>query len=182
MTLEINDYGNATRAPAVKAACEAHELIFTIWATRGFDAAQARQWCVETGAEGFIAEAEIPAEDAPGVPKPEAQNWAELTFELSDLGIPMAVATNFAPFTHHDGTPWPEKAKPLIAAGWHCLSECYLSESPNSTPENQDFFARHFGWTETQPILGLYGGKTLADYGDLSSYRNVSHWDAGTVL
>ncbi len=173
---------NPSRGPALKAACAAQDIVFTIWMTRGFTAAQARQACVESGAEGFIAEAEIPAENAPGVPKPEAQNWAELDFELQDLPIAKGVATNFAPFTHHDGTPWPEKAKVLVDGNWACLPESYLSESPGSTPEALDFFASHFGWTQTQPILGLYGGKTWSDYPTRDQYRNWSVWDSGSVL
>lgn len=178
MTLEYNDFDNAPRASAVKAACDANGLVFTIWMTRTFTAAQARQACIETGAAGFIAEAEIPAEDAPGIPKPEAQNWPELIWALQDLPIYKAVATNFAPFVYHNGTPYPEKSLPLVEANWKCITECYLSEAPNSTPENQAFFANHLGWAITQPVIGLYGGKTFADYPTRDNYPNWSVWDA----
>jgi len=183
VTLEYNDSNNAARAPAVKAACDAAGLIFTIWMTRNFTAAEARQAVVESGAKGFIAEAEIPSENPPGVPNPQAQNWPELIFELSDLNIHKAVVTNFAPFVHWDGAPFPEKAAPLIDAGWHCMTECYLSEAPLATPERTNFYAiTNLGWSETQPVLGIYGGKTYSDYPTRDNYRNWSVWDANSVL
>lgn len=155
--------------------------------TRNFTAAEARQACVESGAQGFLAEGEIPPEttDSGGnvISNPQEQNWPELIFELSDLNIFKGVVTNFAPFVYHSGKPWPEKAKPLIDAGWHCLTECYLSESPSGTPERRDFYAKvNLGWPETQPVLGLYGGKTFADYPTRDNFRNWSVWDANSVL
>ena len=127
-------------------------------------------------------EAEIPAENGDGTPKSEAVDWADVTLNIADLPIAKSVVTNFAPFTHHDGKPYPEKAKPLVDAGWACLTECYLGESPGSTPEAMDFFAGHLGWSETQPMIGIYGGKTWNDYPTRNQYRNWSVWDAGSVL
>lgn len=181
--MEWNDFGNAARAPQVKAACEAQGLIFTIWMTRDFVAADVRKAAIESGCSGIILEGEIPAENAPGVPNPQAVDWASVAAAISDLPIPKAVVTNFAPFVHHAGAPWPEKANPLIDAGWACMTECYLSESPDSTPENTNYFATvNLGWKETQPVLGCYGGKTLADYPTRNNYRNWSVWAAGNVL
>jgi hypothetical protein len=160
-------------ASATRQACEG-KLIFTVWLTRPFDGAMARQVAIESGCEGLILEAEIPAH------RPEAPNWSEVTFLTSDLPIPKAVAATTAPFIHENGLPWPEKAKPLVDAGWSFLSQCFISESPNSTPEAMDFYAtRHLGWSETQPMVE---GWRIPDYGDLSRFRNVSHWDAGNVL
>ncbi len=155
-------------------ACQDEGLIFTVWLTRPFDAAFARQAAVESQCQGIILEGEVPAH------RPEAVNWPEVVFQLSGLNIKKAVVSNFAPFVHEDGTPWPEKAKPLIDDGWSYISENFVSESPNSIPERTDFFAtRHLGWAETQPMIE---GWHIADYGDLSRFRNVSHWDAGNVL
>lgn len=149
-------------------------ILDVIWLTRPFDAAMARQAAIESGAQGIVLEAEIPAH------RPEAPNWADVTFHLADLDIPKAVAATTAPFIHEDGTPWPEKARPLVEAGWSFLSQCFISESPNSTPANMDFYAtHHLGWPRTQPMVE---GWHLADYGDLSGFVNVSHWDAGNVL
>jgi hypothetical protein len=81
---------------------------------------------------------------------------------------------------HADGAPWPEKARPLIAAGWAYISENFVTESPVSTPERTDFYAKTaLGWPETQPMIEAWH---VEDYGDLSRFRNVSHWDAGSVL
>jgi hypothetical protein len=160
-------------APATRQACQGN-LVFTVWLTRPFDAAFARQAAVESNCEGIILEGEIPAS------RPEAVNWPEVIFELESLDVPKAVVSNFAAFVHEDGSPWPEKAAPLIADGWAYISECFITESPNSTPEKTDFYATtNLGWPETQPMVE---GWHLQDYGDLSHFRNVSHWDAGSVL
>lgn len=125
----------------------------------------------------MICEAEIPGW------VPEAVDWPAVIQATSDLNIHKAVCTNFAAFVDQDGLPDPSKSQPLVDAGWACMTECYLSEAPNATPENTDFYARsHLGWTETQPVLGLYGGKTWSDYPTRDNYRNWSVWDAGEVL
>ena len=159
-------------ASATKQACQGN-LAFTVWLTRPFDASTARQAAVESQCEGLILEGEIPAH------RPEAVNWPEVIFELQGLDIPKAVVSNFAPFVHEDGSPWPEKAKPLIDDGWAYISENFITEAPNATPANTDFYAKTaLGWPETQPMVE---GWHLADYGDLSQFRNVSHRDAGIL-
>lgn len=159
--------------PATRTACEGL-LVFCVWLTRPFDAAYVRQVAIESGCQGIILEAEIPAH------RPEAPNWADVTFALRDLNIPKAIAATVGPFIHEDGSPWPEKAKPLVDDGWTFISQCFISENPSSTPANMDFYAtRHLGFPFTQPILE---GWNLPAYGDVSRYPNVSHWDAGNVL
>jgi hypothetical protein len=187
LVLEWNDYDNWTRGTEVREACEAEGLIFTIWMRRNFTASEARQAIVESQARGFVAEAEIPAESAPGVPNPQAQNWPELIFELSDLPISKGVATNFAPFTHHDGSPFPEKARPLVEAGWKCLTECYdMNGDPANWIERRAFFASHLGWHQTQPILGIYdppgGAGSLDAFPTRDEYRNWSVWAAENLI
>jgi len=164
-------------------ACAAQGIIFTIWMTRDFTAAEARQAVVESQAQGFLAEGEIPAESAPGIPNAQAQNWSELIFQLSDLQIPKGVVTNFAPFTHHDGTPWADKAKPLIDAGWSCHTECYdLTGDPTQWIPRRDFYAKQLNWPSTQPVLGLYAGRTFADYPTRNEYANWSVWAAEYLI
>lgn len=176
MTFEYNDHGNADIVTPVRLACESQGLTFTLWFTRGFTAAGVRQAVVESKAQGVLIEGEVPAS------RPEAVNWPELIFELKDLPIAKGVVTNFAAFVHDDGTPWPEKAQPLIDAGWKCLTECYLPENPNASPDRMDFRATQLGWRESQPVLGLYGGFTLADYPTRDKYRNWSVWSASGAL
>lgn len=185
--MEWNQWGNSQRGAAMKAACDAAGLVFTIWFTRSgqsgndmeFTPAEVRKAVVESGAAGFLGEAEIPPEIGGGAPSPQEQNWPDLIHELSDLVIAKGVVTNLAAFMHNDGTPYPEKAKPLIDAGWACVTENFISETPNATPARTDFYARvNLGWPETQPMVEL---KRLADYGDLSNFRNVSHWSAADM-
>jgi hypothetical protein len=178
----------------LKNAVESENGVFTIWLTRNFTTAEALQAVVESRCTGFIAEAEIPSENEIGEPKPEAQNWPELIFALKDQNIFKAVVTNFAPFVHgrtdvpqddprYSGKPWPEKARPLVEAGWHCLTEAYdLTGEPALWPDRRHAFAQHLGWTQTQPVLGTYGGRTLADFPSRNFYPNWSCWDAGSIL
>lgn len=184
MTLCWNDpsFGNQARAPGVKAAVEDEGGVFTIWLTRPFDGASARQAAIESACSGILLEGEIPGH------RPEAVNWAEVSLMLADLPIHKGVATNFAPFVHGDGTPWPEKARPLIEAGWACLTECYDMGGglpPEAWPGERNQFAQHLGWVETQPILGIYsppgGAGSLAAFPTRDRYRNWSVWDAGEL-
>lgn len=129
---------------------------------------------MESQCQGIILEGEIPAH------RPEAVDWVDVIFHLSDIDIPKAVVSNFSPFVHEDGSPWPEKAQPLIADGWAYISECFITEAPNATPANTDWYATtKLGWPRTQPMIE---GWHVSDYGDLSRFQNVSHWDAGNVL
>lgn len=193
MTLCWNDpnFGNEARGPALRAAAEAHGGLYTVWLTRPFDGAFARQVAIESGCSGIILEGEIPGH------RPEAVNWAEVDLMLKDLKVPgtntklpLAVATNFAPFVHDDGSPWPEKARPLVEGGWACLTEAYdmgqTGIPPALWPAERAQFARHLGWHETQPILGIYGppggGGSLDAFPTRHSYRNWSIWDAGAAF
>ena len=174
---EWNQYNNHQRGAEMRAACANHNLVFTIWLTRPFDAGSVRQACLDSQCAGVSLEAEIPGY------VPEAVNWSAVVNAIADLPIHKSVVTNFAPFVTQDGFPDPGKSLPLVDAGWACLTECYLGEAPQSTPENQDFYARsHLGWHATQPVIGIYGGKTFADYPTRDNYRNWSVWDAGEVL
>lgn len=175
--MEWNGYNNSTRGPQVKAACVAHGLLYGIWLTRDFSADAAHQACVVAEPEFFIAEAEIPGH------VPYAQDWSALVSALSDLHIPKAVVTNFAPFVHSDGSPDPAKAQPLLNDGWACLTECYdIGGDPATWPERRDFFAHKIGWPETQPVLGLYGGRTWESFPTWKNYRGVSVWAAEYII
>lgn len=151
--------------------------MFTVWLSRPFDGGLVRDACLRSRAAGVILEAEIPGF------VPEAVDWPSVVAAIQDLPIHKSVVTNFAPFVTEAGLPDRSKSQPLVDAGYACLTECYLSEAPLATPENTDFYARaHLGWAATQPVLGVYGGKTLADYPTRDNYQNWSVWDAGEVL
>lgn len=184
MTLCWNDptFQNQARGPAVKAATESENGVFTIWLTRPFDGASARQAAIESRCAGILLEGEIPGH------RPEAVNWAEVDLMLKDLPIFKGVATNFAPFVHEDGSPWPEKARPLVEGGWSCHTECYDmggAGEPAIWPALRGGFAEHLGWKTTQPILGIYsppgGGGSLDAFPTRDRYRNWSVWDAGEI-
>lgn len=161
----------------VKDACAANGLVFTIWMSRPFDAGLVRAACLNSKADGVILEGEIPGWVN------EAVNWPSVISAIEDIPIAKSVVTNFAPFVTETGLPDRSKSQPLIDAGYACLTECYLAENQNATPENTDWYARvHLGWASTQPVLGVYGGKTLADYPTRNNYANWSVWDAGEVL
>jgi hypothetical protein len=167
---------------------------------RNFTAAEALQAVVDSQADGFSAEAEIPSELGDGTPNPQAQNWPDLIQSLADLPIRKGVMTNFAPFVHgrtdvpptdptYNGKPWPEKAKPLIDAGWHCLTEAYdLDGDPAIWPARRAQFAAHLGWNITQPGLGVgFGGVPsgqagIDSYPTRGDYPNWWVWDAGNIL
>lgn len=70
-------------------------------------------------------------------------------------GCPLAIITNLD-FTDTQGVDQPELAAPIIEAGFACITECYLGDNPQATPENMDFRARGLGWERTQPAFGLY--------------------------
>lgn len=174
---QLNDenLGSQQRANcgAFKQAFKDAGLIFTCWMTRPFDGPLVRQYVEQYAPDGIILEGEIPAH------RPEAVNWSDVIFHLADKKIPKAVVSNFAPFVHEDGTPAPEYAKPLIDDGWAYISENFITEAPNATPANTDWYAKtKLGWPRTQPMIEAWH---VQDYGDLSLFQNVSHWDLGNV-
>lgn len=165
--------GQRAAAPAYRSACSG-KLVWSVWLTRPFTAQEVRTAVVESQCEAIILEGEIPGD------RPEAVDWVDVIFHLRDFDIPKAIVTNFAPFVSSEGQVMPEKARPLIEDGWACITENFVSESPNSTPENTHYFATQvLGWPTTQPMIE---GWHIADYGDLSRFSGVSHWDAGNVL
>lgn len=180
--MEWNAYNNSSRNPEVKAAVEAENGIHAIWLTRNFDGPEVRQAVVQSQCSGVLLEGEIPPENGPGQPNPQAPNWPEIIFQLSGLPIRKGLISNGSPFVHHDGSLFPEIAEPLVADGWAMAPECYLSEAPNATPENVASFYGALGWHTIQPAIGLYGGKTLADYPTRNNYPGWSVWAAEYVF
>lgn len=189
--LEYNDFGNHDYANAVREAVEELGDTFTIWMTRNFTAQEARAAVLACQPRGFLAEGEIPVEDASGASNPQAQDWPALIEALSDQPIYRGVVTNFAPFVytrandpdHPQGSAWPEQAAPLIAAGWDCITECYdLTGEPNLWPARRHSMASFCGWQESLPALGTYPPRSLESFPSRHGYRNWSCWAAEYLL
>ena len=82
---------------------------------------------------------------------------------------PKAIVTNFnLPLRDQQGVPQPQYSKPLIDAGFQCLTECYMGDNPNASPPRMDFTGRQCGWASTSPVFGVYNA-TLNSY---ASYMN----------
>lgn len=108
-------------------------------------------WCTEggnifdvpAGSDFAIAEIEGPG-DLEGV-----------TNVINGVGagplplMPLAICTNFSTLTR-------ENCKPLIDAGMTCLTEAYMNEVPNATPDNLNGIAKWLGWPTSQPVAGVY--------------------------
>lgn len=138
--LEIDDYNNAFRWPVFKFECESHGVLPGVWITVG-----GNLYMTPPDAPFAIAECEGPG-DYDGI-----INHINGTASGPLPTCPLAICTNFnTPLTT------PEAAAPLINAGFWCLTESYLNENLNATPDNMDRKARFLGWPTSQPVFGVY--------------------------
>lgn len=83
---------------------------------------------------------------------------------------PMAICTNFSTLTR-------ENVRPLLDAGFACLTESYLNEGPNFTPDRMDQVGRYLGWPTTQPVFGVYsvGGVPPPSYAQWRDWPGVDY-------
>lgn len=91
---------------------------------------------------------------------------------------PIAVVTNFnVPLTNSSGAPQPAYSAPLVNAGFKCLTEAYMNENPNATPDNMNVMARNLGWAHSQPVFGVYpvSGNPPPSY---DQWKNWAGWSA----
>lgn len=138
--LELDAYDNAARWGPFRLSCQAAGLKAGPWFTEGGNVSQ-----TPTDADFTIAEVES-EEDRQGV-----------LAATVPAGIRKAIITNFTPMTDGQGVPQPEKAAPLIAAGWECLTEAYLGDSPGMNPDDMNFRAtQQLGWPRSQPVFGIW--------------------------
>lgn len=90
--------------------------------------------------------------------------------------VPRAIITNFnVPLTDANGVPQPSAAAPLIEAGFACLTECYLGDNPNATPDRLHFRATSLGWSTSQPVAGVYNAPP-------SVYEQWADWPMADYL
>ena len=163
--LELDDYDNAERWGPFRHACQSEGLKAGPWFTEGSN-------IVNTPADADFAIAELEGQgDYEGVVN--AINANALP------SCPKAVITNFnIPLTDSQGRPHPEYAAPLIAADFACLTEAYINENPNATPDNMHRMAQNLGWASSQPVFGKYpvGGNPVPSYAAWAGWNGRSDY------
>lgn len=146
LCLEIDDYGNAARWPEFRDGCNAHGLLAGVWPTDAWNLHM-----TPADAAFVIAELESPGDYNGILANPTPQ-------------IPHAVITNFVPFADYGLDP-----VPIIQRGYVCITEAYLGDNPNATPDNLHARAKGYGWASSQPAFGLYNAP-------LSTYAPWMNW------
>jgi len=83
---------------------------------------------------------------------------------------PLAIVTNFSTMNRTN-------AKPLIDAGFTCLTEAYMNEDLRMTPDAMNFTARNLGWATSQPVFGVYpvGGVPAPSYAEWQDWPGVDY-------
>jgi hypothetical protein len=146
--LELDDYNNEARWGDFAWECRQKGLMPGVWVTEG--AAINR---TPADAELAIAECEGPG-DYDGI------------IAAIDAGTlpscPLAICTNFSTPLTTVGQLHPDKAKPLIDAGFSCLTEAYIGDNQFATPDVLDYTARRLGWSGSQPVFGVYNAPPSA--------------------
>lgn len=166
LALELDAFDNEPRWPAFASACRNEGVSPGIWTTDGGEV-----YRTPADSDFLIAEVEGPGD------------LAGLVSELPNLPpIPRAIVTTFYGFQSASKPYDPALAKPLIDEGFRCLTECYIGANPNTTPENMDGIAKQLGWKTSQPVFGIFAGKTLADYQQWQDWPGCSVWLAEFVL
>ena len=159
--LELDDYSNASRWPLFKFEYKSHGILPGVWLTVGGNLYQ-----TPADAPFAIAECEGPG-DYEGIVN--VINGAGAG-PLPDCSL--AICTNF-------NTPLTTRAaaQPLIDAGFTCLTEAYLNENPNATPDALERQARDLGWPTSQPVFGVYpvGGQQPLTYAQWQNWPGVDY-------
>lgn len=88
---------------------------------------------------------------------------------------PRAIVTNFAGLVDPaSGMDDPARAKPIIDAGFECLTEAYLGDNPNATPDRLDYRAARLGWRRSAPVFGVWNAP-------MRSYERWLEWPGWSV-
>ncbi len=90
--------------------------------------------------------------------------------------MPAAVVTNFG------GLETAELTKPLIDAGFACITETWI-KTDGVPPEQRVAYARRIGFADPQPMAGLgEHGATMADYPTITDFAGYSIFGAEQIL
>lgn len=155
-----------------KEACHDLGLTFGVWCAdprNGVTALQA------TGADHVVLQAEQP------------QDWPTIVTELRQAypDVPAAVVTTFWGIGATGDGYDPSISKPVVDAGFKCLTEAYVVSDPNATPARLNFTAtQKLGWEASQPAIGVYGGYPAEKYvtdQQLASWPGYWVWLAETM-
>jgi hypothetical protein len=85
---------------------------------------------------------------------------------------PAAVVTNMG------GLSTVEEARPLVTAGFACITETWI-KTDGVPPENRVAAAEQIGFTSVQPMAGLgENGATMADYPTIKDFAGYSVFTA----
>lgn len=192
---------NRAAWPTIKAHSDADPRITSgPWLTRDFDGAEVEQAVLASLPDLVVLEAEVPAQimtsNGP-VENPQAPDWEDIATRLDRYDIAKAVASSFGAFQTYrlENGRWflrpdPERAAPLIDAGWYLLPYVYPAEHQGATVAGQLFYASHYGpeWTHAEPVLGCYSGlfgSFTIDSPAFEGYDDqpgASVWDLGSVI
>ncbi len=135
---DYQPYDPQTWYPEFHYHCLLHDIIPGVWFTEGGEI-----YKTPSDAAFAIAEVEGPG-DLEGV-----TNVINGTGGGPLPACSKAIITNFSTLTR-------QNSKPLIDAEFSCLTEAYMNEHSNSTPDTLDLIARNLGWPTSQPVFGVY--------------------------
>ena len=97
-------------------------------------------------------------------------------FRAAHPSMPAAVVTNLG------GLSTADEAKPLIDAGFACITETWV-KTDGVPPENRVAAAERMGFVDPQPMAGLgENGATLADYPTITDFPGYSVFGAEQLV
>ena len=139
--------------------CLVHNVRPGVWFTQGGE-------LYKTPADAHFAIAEV---EGPG----DLQGVTNVINGVGGGPLPAcskAICTNFSTLTR-------ENCRPLIAAGFTCLTEAYMNQSPGMTPDAMDRNARWLGWSTSQPVAGVYpvDGQPVPSYAEWADWPMVDY-------
>lgn len=156
----------------MKAACDAFGLTFGVWESEPQPGTGASA-VMFTGAEHYIAQAETP------------RDWVQIVEDFREIypTLPAAVVTTFGGIGAVEGGYDPSISKPVIQAGFRCLTEAYQNADPGSTPDNTVWTATEkLGWPHAQPTIGVWGDYPAESYfAELRHHPGYWVWLAETM-